>query len=453
MSPLARVSPARSAAFDLLLRVETRDSFAAELLHSNLLIRLSDSDRGLTTELVMGVLRWQLKLDAEVERAAKKSTKKFDPEVKVALRLGAYQLLFLDRIPARAAVNESVELVKLHGKRSAAPLVNAVLRKIPAQPPKVACVSDDAVGISNHFSHPLWIVERWIRTYGLDVACRICDYDQQRPKTTVRLFSSKSCNADSLLEELARESIELQPASIVTNAWHVVRGDLTQTAAYREHRLAIQDEASQLVALLAQGGRILDCCAAPGGKSAVATERNPQSLIVSLDLHLHRARLMRERTGSRTVLVADARQLPFAQSFDCAIADLPCTGTGTLSRNPEIKWRLNAEDPSRLAKLQLEILLSVAAQAKGIVYATCSLEPEEGEDVVDEFLSTHPHFHKLPIATRLDQLASQNAIYPQAIEGLIRADFLRTIPGIHSCDGFFAAILKSDWESIERPRT
>jgi 16S rRNA (cytosine967-C5)-methyltransferase len=412
----------------------------------------------------MGVLRWQMKLDTAVERAGQKSVAKFDLEVKLALRLGAYQILFLSRIPARAAVNESVELVKLHGKRSAAPLVNAVLRKVSAQSNEIALVPDNAVKVSNYFSHPLWIVERWIRTYGLEITRRICEYDQQRPGTTLRVVLPKTCNeaqtpsshgssstaehgcntlsrADSVLEELAREDIELQAASIVGAAWHVVRGDVTRTAAYRERRIAIQDEASQLVALLAQGNSILDCCASPGGKSAVAAERNPRSLIVAMDLHLHRVRLMHELTGSRIALVADARHLPFGKTFDCVIADLPCTGTGTLSRNPEIKWRLSADDPSRLAQLQLDILRSVAQRAKEIVYSTCSLEPEEGEHVVDEFLTSHRNFQKVPVATRLEQLANENAINPQPIQSLIQADFLRTIPGIHGCDGFFAAIL------------
>ena len=464
MSPGARVSPARSIAFDLLSRVKTRASFAAELLHSHLLGPLSETDRALASELVMGVLRWQMKLDAAVERAGQKSTANFDLEVKIALRLGAYQILFLSRIPSRAAVNESVELVKLHGKGSAAPLVNAVLRKVSAQSLEITRVPDNAVEISNHFSHPLWMVERWIRTYGLEITRRICAYNQQRPGTTLRLVLPKGCHeaqipsprgasstsergcktllsADSVLEELVCEGVELQPASIVRSAWYVARGDVTRTAAYRARRIAIQDEASQLVALLAQGDLILDCCAAPGGKSAVAAERNPRSVIVAMDLHLHRVRLIHELTGSRIALVGDARHLPFGQTFDCVMADLPCTGTGTLSRNPEIKWRLNADDPSRLAKLQLDILRSVARGAKEIVYSTCSLEPEEGEDLVEEFLAAHPNFHRVPVATRLKSLANENAINPQSIQSLTQADFLRTIPGIHACDGFFAAIL------------
>ena len=435
MASAPRISPARSATYDVLLRVETRDSYAAELLHSNLLNPLSAADRGLTTELVMGVLRWQRKLDQAVEAAAAKPITKFDVEVKLALRIGAYQLLYLDRIPPRAAVNESVELVKLHGKRSAAPLVNAVLRKLSrdifdASPQKQ---HDDVAGI---YSHPAWLVERWIRTYGAEAARAICGHNQERPKITIRTSSPE------VLEELSRAGITVEPAVFVVDAWRVKSGDVTQTRAYHDGHLTIQDEASQLVALLAKGQTILDCCAAPGGKSAIASERNPSARIVSMDLHLHRVRLMRKLTDVRAVLAADARQLPFKDQFDCVIADLPCSGTGTLARNPEIKWRLKPEDPGRLAALQLEILNSISTLARTIVYSTCSLEPEEGEDVIDRFLADHANFRLTSVRQRLQQLLDEAVVRSDALGSAVRGDFLRTIPGIHSCDGFFAAILE-----------
>jgi len=435
MPSAARISPARNAAYDVLLRIETQDSYATELLHSNLLASLSNADRGLATELVMGVLRWQQKLDQVVEAAAGKSIGKFDVEVKLALRLGAYQLLYLDRIPARAAVNESVELVKLHGKRSAAPLINAVLRKLSKQTRDSSPQKQAAGDFSRLYSHPAWLVERWTKIYGAEAARAICEHNQKRPQTTVRASSP------TFLEERSHEGITLEPAALVLNAWHVKSGDVTETRAYRERRLAIQDEASQLVALLAEGKTILDCCAAPGGKSAIAAEQNPSALVVSMDLHLHRVRLMRKLTGLRAV-AADARQLPFNQQFDCVIADLPCTGTGTLARNPEIKWRLQADALQRLPQLQSEILNSIAPQAKRIVYSTCSLEPEEGEEVISRFLTENPTFQLTPIERRLQQLSDEGSIRADAVGGLVKDNFLRTVPGIHPCDGFFAAILE-----------
>ena len=431
-----RISPARTAAFDVLLRVETHDSYAAELLHSNLLARLNSSDRGLATELVMGVLRWQQKLDQVVEATAGKSVGKFDVEVKLALRLGAYQLLHLDRIPSRAAVNESVELVKQHGKRSAAPLINAVLRKLSKETVGSSQQKRPGGDLATSYSHPAWLVERWTKIYGEGATRAICEQNQKRPQTTIRTTSP------AVIEELSRDGISLEPATLINAAWHVTAGDVTQTRAYHERRLAIRDEASQLIALLAQGKTILDCCAAPGGKSAIAAEQNPPALVVSMDLHLHRVRLMRTLTGLAAVLAADARQLPFNRQFDCIIADLPCTGTGTLARNPEIKWRLKPEDLPRLGQLQFEILSSVAKSAKTIVYSTCSLEPEEGEEVISRFLAEHTAFRPIPVQTRLEQLSQEGLIRADAISAIVKGDFLRTVPGIHPCDGFFAAILE-----------
>lgn len=436
MPSQARISPARNAAFDVLLRVEAQNSYAAELLHSDLLSRLNSSDRGLATELVMGALRWQQKLDELVEAAAGKSIAKFDVEVKLALRLGAYQLLYLDRIPSRAAVNESVELVKQHGKRSAAPLINAVLRRLSKEILSIS-QQDANTGLATTYSHPAWLVERWMKIYGEEATRAICEYDQKRPRTTIRATSP------AVIEELSREGISVEPATLINDAWHVTAGDVTQTRAYRERRLAIQDEASQLVALLAQGKTILDCCAAPGGKSAIAGEQNQGAMVVSMDLHLHRARLMRTLTRLGAVVVADARQLPFNRQFDCIIADLPCTGTGTLARNPEIKWRLKPEDLPRLGELQFQILSSVARLAKAIVYSTCSLEPEEGEGVISRFLMERHDFRLIPVQTRLQQLSEQELVRNDAISSVGKEKFLRTVPGINTCDGFFAAILET----------
>lgn len=430
----------------------TRDSYAAELLHSILLEHVSPADRALATELVMGALRWQQKLDELLQAAGGKSIARFDDEVKVALRLGTYQLLFLDRIPARAAVNESVELVKRHGKHSAGALVNAILRKV-SQTPKadVPHRENSAVDLAREYAHPVWLVRRWIENYGPKVASNICAYDQQRPVRTFRADTSGSAG------DLAVAGSQLEPGALVNGAWHLV-GEVTESRAISPgeessrkmpgevaRRLVAQDEASQLIGLLARGTTILDCCAAPGGKSTIAREQNPVALIVSADLHLHRVKLMRELTGSRELLAADACQLPFTKPFACVVADLPCTGTGTLARNPEIKWRLKPEDIPRLARLQTEILESAAkliAPGGFLVYSTCSLEPEEGEHVVEEFLRQHSGFHFKPVRTRLDELVGAGMIHANAVGALVKGPFLRTIPGVHGCDGFFAAIIE-----------
>jgi 16S rRNA (cytosine967-C5)-methyltransferase len=424
------VSPARAAAFDILLRIESTDAYASELLHSSRFAKLSPVDHGLLTELVMGILRWRTVLDKSIAEHLAQPIAKLDVEVLTALRLGVYQLLFLDRIPAHSAVNESVELVKQARKRSAAGMVNAVLRKI-----------DKGSRDLNVSSHPDWLVERWTRTYGEGAAKQICTYDLVTPKTTIR------ADSPTVIEELERGAIQLQPATFLTKAY-VVEGNIVQTKAFRERRLIIQDEASQLVALLVgQGTAILDCCAAPGGKSRIIAEQNPDSMIVALELHLHRAALLRKLVAADNVRViaADARQVPLDKKFDRVLVDAPCSGTGTLARNPEIKWRLNVEDITRLQAYQLEILsaaMNHVAPHGRLIYSTCSLEPEENERVVEAALAANPELYVVNSRDELQRLKDNRELIVDDLDSLLSGPYLRTIPGVHPSDGFFAAILE-----------
>jgi 16S rRNA (cytosine967-C5)-methyltransferase len=424
------ISSARAAAFEILLRIENTDAYASELLHSSRFAKLSPVDHGLLTELVMGILRWRTVLDKSIAEHLAQPIAKLDVEVLTALRLGVYQLLFLDRIPAHSAVNESVELVKQARKRSAAGMVNAVLRKI-----------DKGSRDLNVSSHPDWLVERWTRTYGEGAAKQICTYDLVTPKTTIR------ADSPTVIEELERGAIQLQPATFLTKAY-VVEGNIVQTKAFRERRLIIQDEASQLVALLVgQGTAILDCCAAPGGKSRIIAEQNPDSMIVALELHLHRAALLRKLVAADNVRViaADARQVPLDKKFDRVLVDAPCSGTGTLARNPEIKWRLNVEDITRLQAYQLEILsaaMNHVAPHGRLIYSTCSLEPEENERVVEAALAANPELYVVNSRDELQRLKDNRELIVDDLDSLLSGPYLRTIPGVHPSDGFFAAILE-----------
>jgi 16S rRNA (cytosine967-C5)-methyltransferase len=426
------VSPSRAAAFDILLRVETTDSYASELLHSSRVASLSPADHGLATELVMGVLRWRSVLDEQIASHISQPFAKLDAEVITALRIGAYQLMFLDRIPAHAAINESVELVKKARKRSAAGMVNAVLRKIKPDGHANATAA-----------HPEWLVTRWRENVGPDAAKKICAYDQHAPATAIR--------ADSILaSELEREGIQLQPGKLLKTARVVAAGDITRTNAFREKRLVIQDEGSQLIALLlGHGNRLRDCCAAPGGKARIIAEQNPNATVVAMDIHSHRAELMRRLVPlpNVQVIAADARRLPFAEQFDRILVDAPCTGTGTLARNPEIKWRLKTGDITRLQHYQVEIL-SAAMQhvlPRGrILYSTCSLEPEENENVIETVLRDTRGFCLLDTRDGLHELLEQGLLAVNDVDSLLRGPYLRTIPGVHPCDGFFAALLERE---------
>jgi 16S rRNA (cytosine967-C5)-methyltransferase len=426
------VSPARSAAFEILLRVESSDAYTSELLHSARFEKLSRADHGLLTELVMGVLRWRGLLDERIAECSSRPLAKLDVEVLTALRLGAYQILFLDRIPRHAAINESVELVKSARKRSAAGMVNAVLRKTTRTTADLDVLS----------AHPQWLVERWAQSYGSDAARKVCEYNQVTPKPAIRISDGQ------LLEELRAERIQLEPGKLLAKTFVVQAGDITATKAFRERRLVIQDEASQLVALLAGSGEaILDCCAAPGGKTRILAERNPESIVLAMELHPHRAALLRKLVplANVQIIAADATQMPFNKSFDRILVDAPCTGTGTLARNPEIKWRLQPKDISRLQTYQIELLLAAMKQVSTggrIIHSTCSLEPEENSEVIEKALAEDTCLHVIDCREELDRLRTTGELKWDDINSLLSGPYLRTIPGVHPCDGFFAAILE-----------
>ncbi len=443
-------SPARAVAFEILLRVEREESYAAELLHSARLAKLSPRDHGLATELVMGVLRWQSLLDLRLAAASSQKFERVDAEVRIALRLGIYQLQFLSRVPARAAIFESVELVKVARKRSAASFVNAILRKITGANPDDIFTeiskSSDPTMLARNAAHPPWLVARWAEHYGLDVARQICAHDQTVPATSIYTHSDES------EAELAQAGVQLAPGRILSAARRVLAGDVTKTRACQEGRINIQDEASQLVALLAGRGEIiLDCCAAPGSKTALLARRNPRAQLFATELHPHRARLLQSlsRLPNVHVVAADARRLPFSCKFDRILADVPCSGTGTLARNPEIKWRLKEEDLRDLQSRQVAILRSALAQlAMGgrLVYSTCSLEREENEAVVEAALDGVAEFKVIDCKGELEQLRQAGELASELAgkdtASLLARPYLRTIPGVHACDGFFAAMIE-----------
>ncbi len=405
----------------------------------------------------MGVLRWRSLLDSQIAGSSAQPLSKLDLEVLIALRLAAYQLGWLSRIPARAAINESVELVKRARKRSAAPFVNAVLRKLAAHvspgsqahPPVISHASVETLAASS--AHPLWLVERWVSAYGLEAAFHICHHDQSIPVNALRLRLPEA------EDKLRAEGIELAPGAFLASTRRVEHGDVTKTAAFRAGLCVIHDEGSQLVAaLVGHGAHILDCCAAPGGKTLAIADRNPHAEIAAVELRPSRAGLLRrllrphdsgsfEGPGTIRVVAADARNLPFATKFDRVLADVPCSGTGTLSRNPEIKWRLTPEDLTDLQARQMAILRSAMARVAAgglLTYSTCSLEREENEEVVESCLEEASPFRVLDCRIELERLQHQGELIWQDISSLTRGPYLRTLPGVHPCDGFFAAILE-----------
>ncbi len=442
------ISPARVAAFEILLRVERENGYSSELLHSARYSKLSPADHGLTMELVMGVLRWRSLLDAEIARFSSQKIEKLDAEVLTALRMAAFQIAFLDRVPARAAVHESVELVKHARKRSAVSFANALLRKKVVQAESlnselsVPPSSKESLRfLAERYAHPAWLVERWCAAYGANETKRMLRYNQSIPAVSIVL------PIPEVRASLEKSGVVLLKGELLNSAARVQCGDLFRTREFRAGHVAIQDEASQLVALLVgKGSNILDCCAAPGGKTRLLAERNSEARITAVELHSHRARLLRKLVRAKNVEViqADVRELTEGE-YDRVLVDVPCSGTGTLARNPEIKWRLNPEDLVDLHGRQLQILRSALQRLKPggrLVYSTCSLEQEENAEVVEEALADDPSIQLIECRSELKRLRADGDLAWTDLDSLTTGPYLRTIPGMHPCDGFFAAIVE-----------
>ena len=411
-----------------------------ELLRGDELAALSAQDRSLATALVLGVLRWQIELDERVRPLLKRPGAKLDPEVRIALRLGVFQLLHMDRIPAHAAIDDSVELAKAAGHRFASRMINAVLRRL----------AQEGSSQRNHpeiAAHPAWMVERWREFFGEERMCAICAHGQAQPALSIRLRD------EAAEAELVREGVELSPGSLLKNARTVKSGNVSETDGFRAGRVRIQDEGSQLVGEIAgQANTILDCCAAPGGKTLILAERNPLVQIVACEVSPARYARLHERlalTGVRVdCKLADATALEYEDEFDLVLADVPCSGTGTLARNPEIRHQLAQEDLVRQATRQRAILASAlrAVRPKGrVVYSTCSLEPEENEQVVEAVLREHPKTKIHSMSDRIDVMGEEGILVPGAAEKLKACvtpeGYLRLFPGDFGTDGFFVAIL------------
>jgi 16S rRNA (cytosine967-C5)-methyltransferase len=437
------IAPARAAAFHILLDVARTDAHSDELLRSPEVDSLAMQDRALTTTLVLGTLRWQLALDAQVRTLLARPEARLAPAVETALRLGAFQLLHLDRIPAHAAIGESVELAKQAGETFAAGMVNAVLRKI-ARLPRASTATGP---IADIYAHPRWMVDRWIRAYGRDTARAICAFDQEPAVVSVRLVDP------SAEQSLADEGVELEPGEFLTAARRVKAGDVVRSAAFRSGRVRIQEEGSQLVAELAgHGSRILDTCAAPGGKTAILAERNPEAKITAWDISKRRLDAMRRQfatAGERVRFeVRDATASALNPEYDLILCDVPCTGTGTIGRNPEIRFRVNEDEIARQHARQVKILshaLDGLAPGGRLLYSTCSLEPEENEAVVQECLEHRSEFSSVSLEGEVERMQRDGAVIETAAtrlrEHALQDGFLRTIPGVNTCDGFYAALL------------
>jgi 16S rRNA (cytosine967-C5)-methyltransferase len=424
-------TPSRRIALQVLLDVEGPGPTLADRLAADDAEALDPRDRGFLHELVLGTLRRRGAIDAALAPLLSTGLDRLDPAVRAALRLGAHQILHL-RVPDRAAVSEAVESVRAHAPRATG-LVNAVLRRLaregaPAEPDPE---KEPLEWLTATGSLPAWLAERWLGRLGATEAVARARASLAEPPATFRLNPRRP-----EAEERVREAgLDPEPLTL-PGAWRARSGRPADLAA--EGVIHLQDEGSQLVGrLAARPGAILDACAAPGGKAMLMGDVVGEwGDIVAAERSLARLRTMASlvgRWGATNVRLvgADALQPPFVTPFDTLLLDAPCTGLGTIARHPDIRWRLRPDDLPRHARRQGALLESLAPLVRAggrLIYATCSSEPEENEEVVTAFLSRHPEFRPLPL--------------PGWAQVFADGPYARTRPEVHGGDAFFAAVLE-----------
>ncbi len=440
------IAPARIAAYETLLAVTAGHADLPSAL-ARARTRLDDErDRALAAEIATGTLRWQGAFDHVIEQFSGRPSGRLDREILVILRLSIFQLLHLDRVPAAAVVNDAVELAGKAGKRSAAGFVNALLRRVsrershlplPDQPPL------EVLAIA--LSHPRWLASRWLARHGFDAANAWARFDNRPAPLTLRANTLRTTRED-LAHRLEKAGIQTEPTRLAAHGLVVTSGNPLLTPLAHTGAFFVQDETSQLVGefvTAVPGERILDACASPGGKTTqMAASMGDAGTIVAADIRGRRLDLLSRtvaESGARRVQVIQANARgspPFRDIFDAVLVDAPCSGLGTIRRDPDVRWRRTEADLAPLAEAQREMLTQAATAVRSggrLIYSTCSSEPEENEDVVRAFLSTHPGFRR-----------GRPALFdrrPELAALLDDEGSLKTLPFRDELEAFYAAML------------
>lgn len=438
------LSTARGTAVKLLSRYESSDSYIDKLLDAELRrSELSTVDKALVTELVNGVIRWLSRIDWILTGFYHGEYSKAMPIVKNSLRIAVYQMLFLNKIPPPAAINESVEIVKQLKSEKHAGIANGVLRNILRNIHTLRYPSreeNEVLHVAVHSAHPQWITKRYIERFGVEEAEALLNANNLRPMLTLRVNTFKTTVADvvAALEaaEIKHEVSAIHPNSIVISSLRDVRS----LPLFTEGMITVQDASASLAIELAKpapGQLVYDLCAAPGGKAVHAAElMKNQGKVIALEKYESKLHLIAENATRAGVNIiepvhGDAREFTPTELADVVLVDAPCTGMGTLSKKPDIKWRRTLDDIRKMAAMQLQILSHASELVKVggcVAYSTCTIEPEENEGVIASFLAKHPNF-------TID--AAENSLNPVVcVNG-----FMQTFPHRHRSDGAFAARL------------
>jgi len=430
----------REAALKVLHAVDTRSAFSDRLLDGAHAAGGDPRDQALLHELVKGTLRWRGRIDWALDQRVHVGLSQLQPWIKNVLRLGAYQVLFLDRVPAHAAVDESVKLANQYGHPGSAGLVNSVLRRLVEEKATLEIPSgDDVASLSVWGSHPEWLVERWLKRFGVEDTRALLLANNQPSRVGLRVNTLRGTR-DALLQRLAAAGHPVEAAKLSPELVWLSNGvALSRLSELRDGLCTAQDESEALVTgLLAPQTheRLLDLCAAPGGKCTHMAERmGDEGEVWAMDRAEGRvatleATVRRLGVHSVHVVCGDGRHYPFPMPFDRVLVDAPCSGLGVLGRRADARWRKGPEILHEMPPLQIELLAAGGKQARPggvVVYSVCSFEPEETTGVVEQFLDDYPGF----------VLESADGMLPPAV--VDDQGFMRVLPHVHGCDGAFAA--------------
>ncbi|MBT2687982.1 16S rRNA (cytosine(967)-C(5))-methyltransferase RsmB [Bacillus sp. ISL-47] len=438
----------RETALELLEAIEKNQSYSNLLLNNAIKKNeISQKDIGLLTELIYGTLQRRMTLDFYLNPFLK-GNKKVESWVKQLLRLTLYQMVYLDKIPDRAAIFEAVEIAKRKGHKGISGMVNGVLRNVQRQGlPSLEQIEDPVERLSIETSHPMWLVKRWVEQLGYEETKKMCEVNLTAPLQTARVNEVKASREEclTLLEE---EGYEVEASPFIPVAIKCLRGHLANSQIFREGLITIQDESSMLVAYALGGNEnetVLDACAAPGGKSThIAEKLQNTGQVVSLDLHEHKVKLINDnarRLGLSNIKTnaLDSRKVQEhfeKESFDRILVDAPCSGLGVMRRKPDMKYTKKEEDLYHLHKVQRNLLAAVSPLLKKggiLVYSTCTVDKEENQHVVQSFLNEHAEFEgDISVRERM----------PKPVAPFIDGYELQILPQDIGSDGFYIACLR-----------
>ncbi|MGM8211802.1 16S rRNA (cytosine(967)-C(5))-methyltransferase RsmB [Virgibacillus sp. W0430] len=440
----------RNSILDLLLRMEEGGGYSHllisnEIKRKNILVK----DEGLFTEIVYGTMERKLTLDFYLQSFIKKSSK-IEAWVRMLLRMSVYQIVYLDKVPDYAVINEAVEIAKQRGHKGIASLVNGVLRNIIRNGvPNTDEIKNERERLAIETSHPEWLVNRWVQNYGFATTKQMCEANLNHNPISVRVQQLKLTRNEAM-DQLRKEGYEIKPSLLAKHGIIIERGNIMKSQLFLDGCLTIQDQASMLVAEMLNVSPnmvVLDACSAPGGKAThIAEMMENKGEIHAYDLHKNKIKLIKDKADDLDLTIIhakqqDARELATvhdASSFDRIIVDAPCSGLGVIQGKPDVKYNKSEQDIVRLASIQLEILESVAPLLKKdglLMYSTCTVDPTENESVVQAFIQRNTDFHV--DASFFEQLPKP----VQHSEGR-SAYGLQLFPQTFQTDGFFLTRLK-----------